>query len=148
MKTICICGGGSLGHVIAGWLASRNHARVNVLTRRPERWSREIVVDTPDGLNLVGQIAKISNRPEEIIPESDVILLCLPGYMIARQLKEIKDYLNPSAFVGSECERKNRTLSSNSWRFIASNLASSMVLLCAWRKHLLGCGSNVDINNV
>ncbi len=101
MKTICICGGGSLGHVIAGWLASRNHARVNVLTRRPERWNREIVVDTPDGLNLVGQIAKISNRPEEIIPESDVILLCLPGYMIARQLKEIKDYLNPSAFVGS-----------------------------------------------
>ncbi len=98
---ICICGGGSLGHVIAGWLSARNYAVVNILTGRPDNWNHEIVVDTPDGLLLNGYIAKISNKAEDVIPESDVVLLCLPGYMIAKQLEVIKPWLKPYAFVGS-----------------------------------------------
>lgn len=101
MKKICICGGGALGHVIGGWLSARNHAIVNVLTGHPEKWQHEIIVDTPEDLILKGNIAKISNQPEEIIPESDVVLLCLPGYMIAKQLEAIKPFLKTSTFVGS-----------------------------------------------
>lgn len=101
MKTITICGGGSLGHVVAGWLSARNHAIVNILTGRPEKWQSDIVVDTPDELILNGKISKISNRAEDIIPESDVVLLCLPGYMIAKQLEAIKPFLKPSTYVGS-----------------------------------------------
>lgn len=101
MKIITICGGGSLGHVVAGWLSARNHAMVNILTRRPEKWHTDIVVDTPDELILNGSIAKISNRAEDVIPESDVVLLCLPGYMIAKQLEVIKPFLKPSTYVGS-----------------------------------------------
>ena len=101
MKKICICGGGSLGHVIAGWLSARNHATVNVLTGRPEKWQHEIIVDTPDGQILNGHIDRISNKAEEVIPESDIVLFCLPGYMIAKQLEVIKSFLKPSAFVGS-----------------------------------------------
>lgn len=101
MKIITICGGGSLGHVVAGWLSARNHAMVNILTRCPEKWHTDIVVDTPDELILNGSIAKISNRAEDVIPESDVVLLCLPGYMIAKQLEVIKPFLKPSTYVGS-----------------------------------------------
>lgn len=101
MKTITICGGGSLGHVVAGWLSARNHAIVNILTGRPEKWHNNIVVDTPDELILNGNISKISNRAEDVIPESDVVLLCLPGYMIAKQLEAIKPFLKPSTYVGS-----------------------------------------------
>ena len=101
MKTITICGGGSLGHVIAGWLSARNHAVVNILTGRPERWNHEIVVDTPDGQLLQGKIATISNSPEEVIPQADVILLCLPGFLIRAELEKIKPYLEKNAYVGS-----------------------------------------------
>ena len=101
MKKICICGGGSLGHVIGGWLSARNHAIVNILTGRPEKWQHEINVDTPDGYVLNGNISRISNHPEEVISESDIVLLCLPGYMIAKQLEFIKPFLQPSALVGS-----------------------------------------------
>ena len=101
MKRVTICGGGSLGHVVAGWLSARNHAIVNILTGRPEKWQSDIVVDTPDELILNGKISKISNRAEDIIPESDVVLLCLPGYMIAKQLEAIKPFLKPSTYVGS-----------------------------------------------
>lgn len=101
MKIITICGGGSLGHVIAGWISARGHAVVNILTNRPEKWNHEIKVDTPDGLVLGGEIAKISNKPDDIIPESDVVLLCLPGFLIEGELHKIKNHLNPKTFVGS-----------------------------------------------
>ena len=101
MKTITLCGGGSLGHVIAGWLSARGHAKVNILTGRPEKWQHNIIVDTPDGQIMRGYITKISNKAEDVIPESDVVLLCLPGYMIVKQLETIKPVLNPSAFVGT-----------------------------------------------
>lgn len=101
MKTITICGGGSLGHVIAGWLSARGHAKVNILTGRPERWMHDICVDTPDGLTLRGKIERISNQPSEVIPGADVVLLCLPGFMIEQQLRTIKDFLSPQTFVGS-----------------------------------------------
>ena len=98
---VCICGGGSLGPVIAGWLSARNHAKVNILTGRPEKWHKEIFVDTPEGEILSGQVDKISSKPEEVIPEADIVLLCLPGFMIAKQLEAIKPVLQPSTFVGS-----------------------------------------------
>lgn len=101
MKTITICGGGSLGHVVAGWLSSRHHAYVNVLTSRPEKWNHEIVLDTPDGKILKGQILTISNSPKEVIPQSDVVLLCLPGFLIKNELEKIQPYLSKDTWVGS-----------------------------------------------
>lgn len=101
MYTVCICGGGSLGHVIAGWLSARNHATVNILTSRPQEWNHEITVDTPEGTALEGKITKISNLPEEVVPMADVVLLCLPGFLIKGELEKLKPYLSPKAFVGS-----------------------------------------------
>ena len=101
MKTVTICGGGSLGHVIAGWLSARNHAIVNILTNRPEQWNHEIVLDTPDGKLLRGQITTISNNPAEVIPQADVVLLCLPGFLIKTELEKIKPFLMKNTYVGS-----------------------------------------------
>ena len=101
MKTVTICGGGSLGHVVAGWLSARNHALVNILTNRPEKWNHEIVLDTPDGKLLRGQITTISNSPEEVIPQTDVVLLCLPGFLIKKELERIRPFLMKNTYVGS-----------------------------------------------
>lgn len=101
MSTVCICGGGSLGHVIAGWLSARSHATVNILTNRPERWNHEIEVDTPEGTILEGKIARISKLPEEVVPAADVVLLCLPGFLIKGELEKLKPHLSPKTFVGS-----------------------------------------------
>lgn len=101
MYTVCICGGGSLGHVIAGWLSARNHATVNILTSRPQEWNHEITVDTPEGTALEGKITKISNLPKDVVPMADVVLLCLPGFLIKGELEKLKPHLPPKAFVGS-----------------------------------------------
>lgn len=157
MKTITICGGGSLGHVVAGWLSARNHAIVNILTGRPEKWQSDIVVDTPDEIILNGKISKISNKVEDVIPESDVVLLCLPGYMIAKQLEVIKPFLNPSTYVGS-------VFSSTGFFFEALNLLGNEQPLWGFQRvpfisrvneygksaHLLGYKNshNIAIENV
>lgn len=99
--TITVCGGGALGHVIAGWLSAKRKATVNILTNHPESWTPEIEIDTPDGQLLHGSIHHISGDPSELIPSSDIVLLCLPGFLIAEELRRIKPFLRESAYVGS-----------------------------------------------
>lgn len=101
MKVITICGGGALGHVIAGWLSARNHAIVNMLTNHPEQWNHEIVVDTPNGEVLKGKLAITSSNPQDIIPSADIVLLCLPGFLIKKELEAIQPYLSSKTYVGS-----------------------------------------------
>lgn len=101
MRGICICGGGSLGHVVAGYLAATKPVKVNVLTQRPERWSREIVVDTPDGRVLHGGLNVVSSDPAEALSGVDIVLLCLPGFAIRDELIKIWPYLNKDTYVGT-----------------------------------------------
>lgn len=101
MDRICICGGGALGHVIASWISGHHHVRVNILTNHPEKWDHHIIVDTPDGEVLQGEIDLISQDAKEVIPSSHIVLLCLPGFLIQEELERIKPYLDPDSYVGS-----------------------------------------------
>lgn len=89
-----------MGHVVAGWLASRHHAVVNLLTNRPEKWAHKIIVDTPEKGLLHAPLHVISANPAEVIPMSDVVLLCLPGFLIRSELQKLKPHLSPHTFVG------------------------------------------------
>ncbi|MDE6341148.1 MAG: NAD/NADP octopine/nopaline dehydrogenase family protein [Muribaculaceae bacterium] len=96
---VVIAGGGSLGHVIAGWLSTRGYD-VSILTRRPLEWSRNLTVKTPDGI-IHASIRNISDNPAEVIPEADLILLTVPGYANASVLSTIKPYLKVGCFLGA-----------------------------------------------
>lgn len=98
---VCICGGGSLGHVIAGWSAAKAKAQVSVYTSRPGEWSSDIVVDTPEGDKLTGHIFKVSDDPREVVSPADVVLFCYPGYLIESTLKRLKSFFRKDAFIGS-----------------------------------------------
>lgn len=114
---ICICGGGSIGHVVAGTLASKGY-EVNVLTGNPEKWQKEITVFLPNNKSIKGELHKISNDPKTVIKEADYILLCVPGFLIDETLKKIKPYLKPNAIVGS-------MVSSNGFFWMAKSILSS-----------------------
>jgi hypothetical protein len=96
---ICICGGGNLGHVCAGFLANRGH-QVSILTTRPERWNSEIEIVAPDG-TFTGKLTLISSNPKELIPLAEIVLVCLPGYAIHDELVKIKPFLSKETIVGS-----------------------------------------------
>ena len=101
MKRICICGGGSLGHVIAGWLSAKGKAEVSILSGKPHAWGASIDVHVPEGNVLSDAIAAVSAEPSEVIPDADVVLMCFPGFMIPSALESIKPFLHSKTFVGS-----------------------------------------------
>ena len=96
---ICICGGGNLGHVCAGFLANRGH-QVSILTTKPERWSQTIEIVAPDG-NFDGHLAQMTSLPEEVIPQAEIVLVCLPGFAIHDELTKIKPYLSKNCLMGT-----------------------------------------------
>ena len=101
MKRICICGGGSLGHVIAGYLSAKKDLEVNILTQRPQLWKHELQISTPEGDTLCGKLNTVSDKPKEALHEVDIVLLCLPGYAIKSELLKIKPYVNERTYVGT-----------------------------------------------
>ena len=72
---ICICGGGNLGHVVAGFLAAQPAHQVSLLTRHPERWTHHLLIDTPNGEVLKGELCHISTHAKEVIPSAELVLL-------------------------------------------------------------------------
>ena len=101
MKKVCICGGGNLGHVVAGFLAANGDCEVSLLTRHPERWQQTLEITTPDGEVLKGRLKTISSDPAEVIRPSDIVLLCLPGFSIREVLHQIAPALSSGTAVGS-----------------------------------------------
>lgn len=98
---ITICGGGNLGHVTAGVLSSDRRNRVSLLTTRPEAWSKCIdVIDCKDFV-YHGSLEQISSSPKDVIPNTDIVLLCLPGFAIGKVLDAIAPCLGSSTWVGS-----------------------------------------------
>lgn len=98
MKTITIIGGGSSAHALIP-LLSRTGMRVNLMTRRPGAWSREIrleyqrtsgeVIDT-----FRGELERISPYAAEVIPDADIIILCMPVHAYRLSLHAIAPYVS------------------------------------------------------
>ncbi len=101
MTKICICGGGNLGHVCAGFLSAQSDVEVKLLTTHPDSWSSTIIVDDPDGKAYHGHLSCISSVPAEVLLGVDIVLLCLPGYAIHPTLQKIAPYISDSVWVGS-----------------------------------------------
>ncbi len=126
MNSICICGGGSLGHVISGCLAAQGY-KVNVLTSRPNQWNDSLMINTVDGKTIEGQLDKVSNNPEDVIPEADIVLFCLPGFALKKELERIKDVLNVETYVGC-------VFSSTGFFFEALNILPKQIPLFGFQR--------------
>ena len=96
---ICICGGGSQGHISAGIIGRVE--KVNILTRKPNLWSNSFITEDLDGRQYCATLNKISSNPQDVIPESDIVLICLPGFAIKETLEKIKPYLTENTVIGS-----------------------------------------------
>jgi len=98
---VTICGGGNLGHVCAGFLASQRGNNVSLLTTKPELWSNAIDVVDIKGEVYHGILNKISSEPSDVIPGAEMVLVCLPGFAIGNELEAIAPYLSNSCWVGT-----------------------------------------------
>ncbi len=101
---ICICGGGNLGHVMAGYLSAQGIHRVNVLTGHPEKWSTSLTINVNNSSGnetLKGELNMVTSSAEQVIPDADLVFICLPGPHIKPMLEKIRPHLKKNTIVGS-----------------------------------------------
>ena len=100
-RNICICGGGNLGQVIAGYIAAKKDVKVNVLTRKPNQWKKEIIVRLPDNVTLKGRLNLVTDNAQEALSDMGIVLFCLPGTANREELLKIKPYIKEDTLVGN-----------------------------------------------
>lgn len=98
---ITICGGGNLGHVCAGFFAAQEEHNVSLLTTHPDQWSSYLEVVDHDGKVYKGKIKKISSDPTDVIPDADIVLVCLPGFAIHKVLTSIAPHVSAKTWLGT-----------------------------------------------
>ncbi|MDE7418993.1 MAG: NAD/NADP octopine/nopaline dehydrogenase family protein [Muribaculaceae bacterium] len=101
MKTsVCICGGGSQGHISAGVIGSNPNYEVNVLTRRPSMWSHDFKTIDLKGKEFNAKLNIITDDPSQVIPQSAIILIALPGFAIKEELEKIAPFCSSKQIIG------------------------------------------------
>lgn len=105
--TVTIVGGGSSAHVLIPLLSSSDYT-VNILTSKPELWSKNIELQYRTTENelietFYGELNKISDEPEDVINDADVIFLCMPVSQYRNALHRIAPYLasEKDVYVGT-----------------------------------------------
>lgn len=97
---ICICGAGNVGTACAAVTASRG-AAVSLLTSRTYLSGNSVTAIDPAGRKFTGQLQRVSFKACDIVPEADIVMLCVPGFAIESTLKAIAPHLGPETIVGS-----------------------------------------------
>ena len=106
--TTCIVGGGNSAHVLIPFLSEAGH-HVHLLTRRPNDWHDVVYCEITDGVTEqvmhthVGSIKKKSSDPADVIPDADIIILCMPVHTYRPSLDRLAPYINRNkeVFVGT-----------------------------------------------
>ncbi len=110
---ITICGGGNAAHTAAGLLSAREEHQVNVylpFNDEVEKWRSGIAAQGGMKVNrknesLLGLPEMVSNKPAEVIPGSQIVLLALPAFAHESILKEIFPYIEEGSLVGALAAR-------------------------------------------
>ena len=106
-KKLVICGGGSSAHALIPFLKD-SIFEVSVYTSRPERWAKTINLEWHDPSGKVlgtysGDLKTISNNPEDLFPDADYIVFCMPVHKYRVALQKIAPFINKdkTVFVGT-----------------------------------------------
>jgi hypothetical protein len=103
---VLVCGGGNGSTVTVGLLGSREEFEVYLLTRNPEKWSKEITVhkrkvEESEIKIIKGKISKITSNPEEVVPNADVIICGGPSHANPIYLQKIAPFVRKGQFIGA-----------------------------------------------
>jgi len=101
MRKICICGGGSVAHVLSAVLGNNKECIVNVLTRNPHLWENEIEIDYKGVGLLKGKLNKVSAKPVEVLSDADLVFIVVPTFAYKELWHSIKDVIPNEAVLGA-----------------------------------------------
>ena len=98
---ICVIGGGNIGTLLIGDIGGKDEFSLRLLTSRPDEWNNIIEVCDEDGsLKHVGNVDIISNKPEDVIKDADIIISTLPSHILPQTIQTIKPFIKDGALIG------------------------------------------------
>lgn len=98
---VCIVGGGNVGSLLLGDIGLKDNVSIRLFTSRPEKWKNIMEVYTADNvIQYTGKIDKISNKPEEVISDADIIICTVPSNVFQCMILKIKTFIKPKAWIG------------------------------------------------
>ncbi|MBR6662294.1 MAG: NAD/NADP octopine/nopaline dehydrogenase family protein [Alistipes sp.] len=124
---ICICGGGSLAHACAAVLSQQEDVNINIYTQRPHLWNKTICAKDTNGVNYVAKINVATSNIEIATAGCDIILICLPGFLIEDTLRDLRPHLNKDTIIGS-------IVSSTGFFFMAHKVLSNTTPLFGFQR--------------
>lgn len=94
---VTIVGGGNSGGVCAALFYEnlKGNVRTQLLTTRPEIWSKTPTVRFPDGSTQQGRIDVVSSDAKELMKNSDIVLWTGPVYATKECFENLRPYINP-----------------------------------------------------
>src|SRR5215831_5016405 len=98
---VCLCGGGSLAHALTAVLGAQPGVKVNLLTRRPAEWHKMVTAAVGTEYAILGRISSISNRPADVVPFADLVILTVPAFARTEVLRALQSFIQESSWVGS-----------------------------------------------
>lgn len=98
MKQLVVCGGGNSAHTLIP-LLNDSIFEVSIYTSRPKEWAETIELEwhNPKGEIMgkyTGKLKQASDKPEELFPNADYVLFCMPVHQYRIALNTIAPYLN------------------------------------------------------
>ena len=98
---ICILGGGNIGTLLIGDLGKKEEYSVKLLTSRPNDWSDCVqVYDRAGSLKHNGYIEFVSNNPEDVLTDADIIISTLPSHVFPKTIRSIKPFIKDGSWIG------------------------------------------------
>ena len=101
VNKICICGGGSLAHVLAAVLGRQKQISVCLLTRKPTLWKKEVEINYRGIGVLRGNLDIISDKPERAVAGADLVLITVPSFAYVEIWNTIKSFISEDAILGA-----------------------------------------------
>ena len=102
-KKLIVCGGGNSAHILIPFLKD-SIFDVYVYTSRPDRWAKTVALEWQDAAGTVldtcnGDIVAASDSAEELFPDADYVVFCMPVHQYRVALHKIAPHLNKTKEV-------------------------------------------------
>jgi len=98
---VCILGGGNIGTLLLGDLGRKENLSVRLYTTRPDRWNHRIdVCNVNNTIKYSSDIDKISDNPNDVIYDADIIISTYPSHIFPSMLHKIKASIRSGTWLG------------------------------------------------
>lgn len=108
-KKILLCGGGNAIHVLTAYVGSHPDCDVSIFSTFPGEADRIREAMPEEGIKCIndlgedkyGKPVKISDKAEEVVPGSDIIILAIPSFTHELYLRALAPHVKPGVVIGA-----------------------------------------------